>query len=262
MKAKTELFLYIVSELFGGSFGQPPFSRFRPFEHWGYADQYHRQLHRLRQQVLLEAAETHESKDRIYRLTERAGIAVRAIVDLRNHWSRPWDHTWRLVMFDLPESRRDRRDQCRRELRRLRFGCLQGSVWVSPDPVTEIRAALEGADIRTNRLLFIEGRPAAGESDIEIVQNAWDFPRINKCHAQYQKFLLTLPDASASDAELQVKLPRWVRREFLAWKEILAIDPLLPAALLPADYAGRRTWEAREETFRRARALAPRTLTR
>jgi len=262
MKARTELFLHIVSEFFDGWFEYPSFSRFRPFEHWGYSDEYLRQLYRLRDRAWIEEAEAHEAKDRIYRLTEPGRIAAGSKVDPRARWLRSWDHTWRLVMFDLPEHRRDAREKFRRQLRHLRFGCLQGSLWVSPDPIDEIRATLEGADVRTKRLLFIEGRPAAGESDAEIVANAWDFERINKLHLQHQKHLLALPGDDADAAELRRKLPLWVEREYHAWKEILARDPFLPAALLPADYAGRATLDAREKAFRRVRTLAPQTLNR
>jgi len=50
---------------------------------------------------------------------------------------RRWDGHWRVVMFDIPELQRSRRDALRRELAEAGFKKLQGSVWVSPDECEE-----------------------------------------------------------------------------------------------------------------------------
>jgi phenylacetic acid degradation operon negative regulatory protein len=258
MRARTELFLHIVAEYFGGVFTPLARSRFAPFDPWNDSDYHFRQIQRLRQQAMLEAAHAHATNDRIYRLTEAGRLVAMGGLDPRARWLRPWDRTWRLVAFDVPESHRTERALCRKELRRLKFGCLQGSVWVSPDPLTEIRAAMAGASVNTQRLLFLEGRPAAGESDAEIVRNAWDFAAINKLYQQHRKLADALPPANAEPGTIRARLPAWIKREFALWKEILARDPFLPAALLPADYAGTAALQDREATQRRARVLAGR----
>lgn len=43
-----------------------------------------------------------------------------------------WDGKWRLVIFDIPERIRDRRNFLRCELEMLGFHQLQKSVWVTP----------------------------------------------------------------------------------------------------------------------------------
>lgn len=48
---------------------------------------------------------------------------------------RRWDHKWRIVIFDIPEKLRGRRDFLRKELREFDFHQLQKSVWVSPYPI-------------------------------------------------------------------------------------------------------------------------------
>ncbi len=194
MQAKTELFLHILGEFFDGVFDRPWHSGYRPFEAWGYADAFDRQVLRLQERAILEAAEAHESKDRTYRLTALGRVAAQGGTDPRSRWSRRWDGQWRLVAFDIPEERHAVREKWRRELRRLKFGCLQGSVWVSPDPVDELRAAFAGAVVRTQRLIFIEGRPAAGESDADIVRAAWDFEPINRLYAEHRRILDALPN--------------------------------------------------------------------
>jgi hypothetical protein len=45
-----------------------------------------------------------------------------------------WDRKWRVVIFDIWESRRDVRDALRRKLHNIGFVSLQASVWVYPYP--------------------------------------------------------------------------------------------------------------------------------
>ncbi|MSR85709.1 CRISPR-associated endonuclease Cas2 [Candidatus Uhrbacteria bacterium] len=51
---------------------------------------------------------------------------------------RCWDQKWRLLIFDIPESRRVVRDKIRRLLQSFNFYRLQDSVWVYPYECQEI----------------------------------------------------------------------------------------------------------------------------
>lgn len=53
-----------------------------------------------------------------------------------------WDGQWRLVMFDIPESKQLARSIFRRTLKRLGFKYLQRSVWVYPHPCEQLLAEL------------------------------------------------------------------------------------------------------------------------
>lgn len=45
-----------------------------------------------------------------------------------------WDHKWRLVMFDIPEDKRQARNALSAKLRSLGFFQVQRSVWLHPFP--------------------------------------------------------------------------------------------------------------------------------
>ena len=49
-----------------------------------------------------------------------------------------WDSRWRVVIFDIKEMSRHKRDQLRLQLRRFNFHRLQHSVWVSPYECEEL----------------------------------------------------------------------------------------------------------------------------
>lgn len=45
-----------------------------------------------------------------------------------------WDGKWRIILLDLPETRKDERDSLRYLLKKAGFLCLKNSVWISPFP--------------------------------------------------------------------------------------------------------------------------------
>src|SRR3989344_6384462 len=55
--------------------------------------------------------------------------------ELKLNEGQKWDKKWRLVLFDVVEVERGRRDELRRWLARLGLRQLQKSVWISPWPL-------------------------------------------------------------------------------------------------------------------------------
>jgi DNA-binding transcriptional regulator PaaX len=184
---------------------------------------------------------------RLFQVTAQGARLIAGGVNPEELWARSWDGKWRMVLFDVPQAQAKLRTQLRRKLRALRFGWLQNSVWLSPDPVSEFGRDLAKPQISAESLLVIEGRPVAGESDAELVMGAWDFSRLAKLHASYQKILRLRPGAGR-DARLE-DWSAWVTTEQRAWAEIVHHDPFLPAALLPDGYAGQTVWRARHEAL-------------
>jgi len=45
-----------------------------------------------------------------------------------------WDGKWRIILLDLPESRKSERESLRYLLKKAGFVCLKNSAWVSPFP--------------------------------------------------------------------------------------------------------------------------------
>lgn len=208
------------------------------FETWAWRNGLGRRLAELERLKLIER-QSPTDLARVVRLTD-AGMQL--ALGGRNpsaEWNRSWDGQWRLAVFDLPTDRAELRQRFLRVLRRHHFGYLQGSVWVTPDPADEVRAILHEIDARPETFLLMEGRPAAGESDNEIVQGAWNFELINRHYEQY----LTYIEKSAAGG----RPPSWWRRENALWRTAVNSDPLLPSLLLPRGYLGRDALQARKQ---------------
>ena len=165
------------------------------------------------------------------------------------------------MLCDVPTGQSARRERLRRYLRSRACGCLQGSVWITPDPVHGDRGILAGGQVNVETLQRLEARPAAGENDAEIVDGAWDFAHINRRYARHLEVLDRCPAGELADAGAAKALRRWAADEREAWLAAVQSDPLQPEQLLPAEYLGRRAWERRQAVLRRTgerlRTFAP-----
>jgi len=76
---------------------------------------------------------------------------------------RRWDHKWRLVIFDIPESLKRVRNRLRQELSSYGFMKLQDSVWIYPYPCEGLISLLK-ADFRIGKsLLYIVADEVEGD---------------------------------------------------------------------------------------------------
>ena len=251
MDAKTEELLLMLLWTCD-MFSRPTFRNLTDsFEGWAYRNGFLRQLQRLEREQFLER-QTGGPGDRLHRLTPAGCLHALGGRDPAAQWKRRWDGRWRLVLFDVPESRRVARDKLRDYLHRRKFGYLQNSVWITPDDVSEERSLLAGGPVNVESLILLEARPCAGETDAEIVAGAWDFAKINARYHTYQQLLARRPRHRLNTKEPTAAFHHWLREEQQAWAAAMEIDPLLPACLLPGDYAGIAAWHDRLEEMRRA----------
>jgi len=221
-----------------------------PFEAWAYRNDLGRRLQELARQRLIETRVSADGSERLVRLTESGCETARAGVDPVRRWERPWDGRWRLVIFDVPESMNRKRVQLRRILRHRRFGYLQNSVWLTPDPLDDLRHQLAGTKASAESLVLFEGRPGGGESDQDLVAGAWDFDDIRTRYEAWSRVADAAPKLSVGSTPDERQVRVWGERERIAWRDIALRDPFLPAALLPTGYPGRTAW------LRRTRLLS------
>jgi phenylacetic acid degradation operon negative regulatory protein len=244
MNAKSEEFLFMLCwtcEIIT----HPTFRNLTDsFEGWAYRNGFLRQLQRLEKRQMIEK-QSNDNRNRLYRLTQAGRIHALGGCDPEASWNRSWDGRWRLVLFDVPESCRARRNQLRRYLKSRGFGYLQNSAWITPDPVKDQRTLLAGGLVDVESMIFLDARPSAGETDAEIVSGAWDFVEVNRRYTQYREVLRHRPRRQLNDTTGAKTLHRWLRTERDAWQSAMNYDPLLPACLLPPDYAGRVAWRER-----------------
>jgi phenylacetic acid degradation operon negative regulatory protein len=142
-----------------------------------------------------------------------------------------WDGRWLLVAAQVPDGDRSARQALRTRLSWAGFGSLGPGLWISAHPEREGEAA---------RVLR-EAGPAAGEAHVfvatrsgladagSMVRAAWDLAAIER---EYERFIAEFSAPGPDDVlARQVGLVH-------AWRRFPAIDPGLPAELLPARWSG------------------------
>lgn len=216
------------------------------WKRWLGPERFHRKLAQFEALGLVERPVRAENVERIVRLTEQGRLAALGGRDPEMAWRRQWDGRWRLALFDIPEAKASLRLRFWRQLRSLGFGYLQHSVWISPDSTSVLRHSLEGAELDVGTLTFMEAKPCGGESDADLVLEAWDFGRINRNYEVYLDLLKSQPSQPGGRA-----WQNWFKVEWKAWGKAIRDDPLLPVALLPKGYKGREAWERRVAVLRR-----------
>ncbi len=254
MKARTQELLYLLLWS-ADQLCRPTFRNLTDsFEQWAYRQGFQRQLAELEWQRLLERSAVSDPH-REYRLTERGRVVALGGRDPVAAWDRPWDGHWRMVVFDLPETKSATRARLRRFLRDHNFGYLQNSVWITPDPLGPLMEPWAVAEQGVESLITFEAQPCSGESNSAIVAGAWSFDRINAHYAKCLAVLEQLPEPRQLTQNAAGPMRRWARTEREAWLGAVSSDPLLPRALLPNGYLGNQVWAQRQERLAQAARL-------
>jgi phenylacetic acid degradation operon negative regulatory protein len=182
----------------------------------------------------------------ILQLTDAGRQRLDIPADPTESWNANWDGSWRIFLFDLPSAERRLRQELWRWLQRERFGYLQNSVWIRPQPILHLVNTLAWFRDNPETFLLLETKRVAGASDVALVSGAWDFTRINASHNQYRQIVeqceMALAAATSLDAVTEL-----LRKEGRAYREAMARDPLLPEALWPAHYEGRAAYRRRQQ---------------
>jgi phenylacetic acid degradation operon negative regulatory protein len=256
MRASTEEWLYVLLWT-ADSLLRPSWrSALDPggFESWAWRNGLGRRVADLERRKLIER-QPESSDARIVRLTDSGRLSALGGRDPAERWNRSWDGRWRLVLFDIPKNKPALRCRLWRRLRAERFGCLQGSVWLTPDSMSEARRIAGGAPENPEGLILFEGRPVGGETDSAIVRGAWDFDAINRRYRDHLEIARVGPPRGPRSPEGFARVWSWARREQQAWTAALRLDPLLPTILLPDGYLGRQAWQARREVIVRVAGM-------
>lgn len=152
-----------------------------------------------------------------------------------------WDGEWTLLAYSIPEERRAQRDRLRVRLEWLGFGSLGNGLWITPHDVADrVRTIAAELEVAENLELF--RGPHLGLSGSEaLVRQCWDLGRLNE---RYSGFIERHLDACVAlkKAGPDSVEPRdaFVRRFHLVheFREFTLLDPFLPPALQPANWAG------------------------
>lgn len=203
---------------------------------------YHAAVSRLKKRGLITTGSKHGEIPEI-QLTSEAKKKVPPYLTPEKFWNRRWNKWWYVLMFDVPEINRSYRDTLRTFLKKRRLGCLQKSVWVTPDDIrSEYDDLNRAAAVDTVAFLF-ESRTVLGFGAQSVVQEAWDFHKITTLQNHYICTVEENLNRLQNTAVNQESILQLLRIDNLAYSQAMHNDPLLPRTLLPSDYTGLKAKE-------------------
>jgi phenylacetic acid degradation operon negative regulatory protein len=153
----------------------------------------------------------------------------------------PQDADWVLAVFSVPESERDKRHALRARLSWLGFATISSGTWIAPAHVaddTRLVLARDGLE----RYVELFHADHLGFGDVEsLVARWWDLRSIDGRYrafvADSQPVLRRWQDGGPGAGSAEAAFADYVRI-LTAWRQLPYLDPGLPPALLPADWAG------------------------
>lgn len=178
-----------------------------------------------------------------YFLTERGVTrmdeAANRIFKLSPH---EWDSKWRILMYTIPEEKRQVRDELRQELLWSGFGSFSNACWISPNNLeNEVKLLIEKYDISEYVDFFVSDYKGPKDSQ-SLVEKSWPLKEIENKYEEFiskysKQFIVhqsVISRGEMSDSECFVERTKLVHE----YRKFLFIDPGLPKELLPSMWSG------------------------
>lgn len=144
-----------------------------------------------------------------------------------------WDGKWYIVSFDIPESYKRKRDAFREKLKKLDFGRLQNSVWISPvNYLANIESLVKFHKMEHWVIPSVTDKLGRVTSE-ELAERVWPVERINE---RYKNFISRCKGFFRKEKGYRFN-KFGLQTEYLS---ILKEDPQLPKDLLPGDWQGKK----------------------
>jgi phenylacetic acid degradation operon negative regulatory protein len=157
-----------------------------------------------------------------------------------------WDGKWRLVIYDIPEKKRGKRNLFRMFIKELGFGKVKESCWISP---YDFSSQIYDFTKRERIIKYIcvhEGKLFTGKSIDATVEEIWHLKELDE---KYKKFIRLCKEGIEKVETENLSFSQcycFYKELFSFYKTMIKEDPFLPQKFLKA-------WkrEAAEDIFKK-----------
>lgn len=174
--------------------------------------------------------EKDENKENSYRLTEKGFKVLVLEFPFFRFLKYSWDGLWRVISYEIPESKRQIRDRLRREMRGWGLGPWHRSFWLTPHPIiSHLRDLIYGREEEKYFQAF-ESTHVFGDINI-LLEKVWQKSQLEKRYRQlFKKWHEILSSSLSKEEKMKGIVSSYV--------EVLKIDPGLPSVLLGKNWLG------------------------
>lgn len=141
-----------------------------------------------------------------------------------------WDGKWRIISYEIPESKREIRDRLRREMQGWGLGPWHRSFWITPHPViTTLKNLVYGRE-EEKFIQAFESDHVFGDKEI-LIEKVWGKTQLDK---KYRELFKTWHDILSKEGDKLEKLKKVIGN----YINLLKDDPGLPKELLGVSWIG------------------------
>ncbi len=193
-----------------------------------------------------------EKRGAVYiRVTSQGEKRVQRDFPILHLQKKSWDGKWRMVMFDIKELEKRKREDLRRKLKELGFGMLQESVFITPhDIVKDFSEYVDNIGLGDSVYILEASHIAAGRQK-ELARKVWRLDDLNERYLEIVRKAqevenrhLTILSGSTKELNREKRLKIYEAekdKKIMKIKEmylrVLLSDPFLPKELLPSDWS-------------------------
>lgn len=165
-----------------------------------------------------------------YRLTESGFNELFLTIPLFRFMKSEWDGKWRILSYEIPESKRELRDRLRREVAGWGLGPWHRSFWVTPHPIISNLHSLVSNQEEEEYIQAFEAEHVFGDRQI-LIDKVWNVKHLEQ---EYRNLFKRWHEILSSDSDREEKMKR-VLAEYVP---VLRTDPGLPNALVGSQWIG------------------------
>jgi phenylacetic acid degradation operon negative regulatory protein len=165
-----------------------------------------------------------------YRLTEAGFSALSLEFPFFRFLRSTWDKKWRVISYEIPESKRELRDRLRREMQGWGLGPWHRSFWLTPHPITSTLQSIISGKQEEQYIQAFESEHVFGDRE-NLIEKVWGKAQLDK---KYRELFKKWHAILSGDGEKMDKFIHVVK-EYIT---ILREDPGLPRELIGEGWIG------------------------
>ncbi len=150
-----------------------------------------------------------------------------------------WDGKWRIISYEIPESKREIRDRLRREMQGWGLGPWHRSFWLTPHPITENLRRLIAQKEEEQYIQSFEADHVQGDKEI-LIEKVWAKSALDR---EYRKVFKKWHEILSQEGEKIEKFKKVIGN----YIEILRQDPGLPPDLIGQQWIGMEAYNIFKE---------------
>lgn len=189
----------------------------------------------LIKESLIESAEEGKS----YCLTEKGFLELALQFPYVRFLKAKWDGKWRILSYEIPETKRELRDKLRRQVAGWGLGPWHRSFWLTPHPIIGSLRELVFGKEEEKYVQAFESNHVFGDRDV-LIEKVWGRSGLEKKYRElFKKWHLIL-----SQSEEKAEKLKKVSTEYVV---LLRQDPGLPVELIGSNWIGNEAFNIYKE---------------